>query len=495
MVRIGDVSKAYGVSNRTLRYWESAGLIKSTRLTNGYRYFNNDNIVKVKQIVLLRKLNLPLQDISQIFNSTELATIVKVLENHLYKTEQHIDYLKSIKLLLKKLIVIVDSKQSLSSAFNAIDTPNNVAFNELKNALQIALSERKLNLSNVYSSNDVRIVSISKMMVASYRVISKTPEQDCHQQLNKLIVKNNLHQQLGFRIYGYGFNNSEGKYGYEMWVTIAQDFEVKDPYIKKEVATGLYAAIPAYLPIVGERWDQLNSWVEESDIYKLDWRPKDNRHYLEQCIDCFSFNAEKNDANRQLDLLLPIVKINNQEQLSPQIHMQLEPQIVTLPTIILAGCLFEQKENTKLWSKKIPWYKLANSIYKAGDNCSAKIIAGNNTFSLVYGDSTTKAFYLNKNKAIVNSVFAAVQIKQSFKTYPNKLHEKELKGKSYLVFSTWIDPEKVGLKKLKSKQLYLAASEYCEANDCKVDFSYYLEREYRKDGKYVDKIEICIPLK
>ena len=60
MLRIGEAAKTYGISNRTLRYWEDAGVLKSTRAENGYRYYDNENVVRINQIVLLRKLKMPM---------------------------------------------------------------------------------------------------------------------------------------------------------------------------------------------------------------------------------------------------------------------------------------------------------------------------------------------------------------------------------------------------------------------------------------------------
>lgn len=497
MLRIGEAATACGVSNRTLRHWEAAGLLESHRMDNGYRYFDNKNMMRIKQIMLLRKLRLPIQDIQRIFVTGELSIVLEVLTRHVEETNQQADELKALGVVLKRLIEIVKSKQSLENVFQYLNIPDHAAALELRNALQRILSEREkaMRQHSSYSNNDIRIIHLPKMVVASYSVVSETPEKDCRDMLHTLVLEHALHEKSGFRHFGFGFNDDNKNYGYEMWVVIPDDFEVQEPLIKKVVTPGLYAALPAYLTIIGERWDQLSDWVEDNDTYRLDWRPDDNRHYLEECMDYFTFHGEEtSESQKQLDLLYPIAKISKDNQ-TIEVHRTLEPKRVWLPEIMLGGCTFPQKENTLLWHKKVPWYKLAQNIYQSGKDWMSRTKEGNNTFTLVYGDtSSDTAFYADGKRGKVDQCFAAVEMTKSFESYPGGLEERKLPELEYLVFSTWISPEHVGNIKLKSKELYMAASEYIANHHCKVDPHFCLEREYRKDGKMVDKIELYVPL-
>lgn len=52
-MRIGELAKATGASPRSLRHYEAAGLIRSARLPNGYRDYEND---QVGQVIVIRDL-------------------------------------------------------------------------------------------------------------------------------------------------------------------------------------------------------------------------------------------------------------------------------------------------------------------------------------------------------------------------------------------------------------------------------------------------------
>ena len=154
--------------------------------------------------------------------------------------------------------------------------------------------------------SNVRIVRLPAMTMAAYRAESATPEHDCAKVHDKFVLENNLHKRSGFR--HFGFNNpspGEGSpiYGYEMWVTIPDDFEVPAPLEKKQFGGGLYASVPTNMNEIGERWGQLYHWCENSNKYDVDF----SHQWLEECMDFKAFiSDEVDDSAKQLDLLHPI---------------------------------------------------------------------------------------------------------------------------------------------------------------------------------------------
>ncbi len=313
LVKIGEVASRYDISNRTLRYWEEAGILTSIRLENGYRYYDEANILKIRQIIMLRKLRLPIQDIQRIFVTSELSSVVGTLQRHLEDTKHETEELKALRVVLEHLIEVVKSRSNIFEVFECLDITDNSAVLELKNALQITLSER----DNIMSENssyskigNVRIVSLPKMIFACYRAESATPENDCGAVVNKLILENSLHEKYGFR--HFGFNNpspQEGSpiYGYEMWIAVPEDFVVPEPFYRKEFSGGLFASVTTQMTIIGERWRQLSDWVMNNQKYEMDWNPDADRICLEECIDYVGFYSDETDeSDKQLDLLTPI---------------------------------------------------------------------------------------------------------------------------------------------------------------------------------------------
>lgn len=506
LVKIGEVAEQFDISNRTLRYWEEEGILKSIRMENGYRYYDEDNMIRIKQILMLRKLKISIQGIQEIFVCNELHCAVNVLQHHLDETKHEAEELKALTIILERMIEILKSKDNLRDIFQYLNVPNNSAIMELKNALQITLSERDnsvLKKSNYNKIGDVRIVNLPRMTVASYCAISETPENDCSKVMDKLVKDFSLQCSSGFRHFGFnnpGPTSEKSQYGYEMWVVVPEDFKVPEPFIRKEFPGGLYAALPTYMPIIGERWGELYEWVQNNDNYEDDWNVEDMRNELEECIDYITFNSSDiPESEKQLDLLLPIKRINgakkNRKTIKDVMIFELEPKIVILPDITLGGCVFKQKDDAKLWKTYTPWYLLAQSIYKSGKDCMSHIKAGNNTFTLIYGEKINdKPFFLAGKQGVPKNVFCAVEIISSFESYPQGLEERKLTTKKYLVFSVSIPPEKATSKALPRQKLYNAATEYLLKHGLNVNRNFCLERDYRADGRKVDKVELYIPL-
>ncbi len=64
---ISQVSRDYGISTRMLRYFEQAGLILSLRKDNyAYRVYDQNAVNRLRQIIVLRKLRVPVKQIISI---------------------------------------------------------------------------------------------------------------------------------------------------------------------------------------------------------------------------------------------------------------------------------------------------------------------------------------------------------------------------------------------------------------------------------------------
>ena len=75
---ISKVSKIYGVSTRTLRYYEQLGLIKSSKLPDyAYRAYDEEAISRLRQILVLRKLRIPLKPYGQILETQDGSSLYR----------------------------------------------------------------------------------------------------------------------------------------------------------------------------------------------------------------------------------------------------------------------------------------------------------------------------------------------------------------------------------------------------------------------------------
>lgn len=98
---IKEIADLAGVTTRTLRYYDEIGLLSPSETgDNGYRYYDQESLLLLQQILFFRELDVPLKDIQQILNRPDF--------NLLEALEDHRTYLLKRSKRLKTLIETVD---------------------------------------------------------------------------------------------------------------------------------------------------------------------------------------------------------------------------------------------------------------------------------------------------------------------------------------------------------------------------------------------------
>ncbi|NTW39218.1 MAG: MerR family transcriptional regulator [Cellulomonadaceae bacterium] len=66
---IQEVARLTGTTSRTLRHYDAIGLLSPSRVgDNGYRWYDQDALVRLQRILLLRDLGLPLAQVRQVLD-------------------------------------------------------------------------------------------------------------------------------------------------------------------------------------------------------------------------------------------------------------------------------------------------------------------------------------------------------------------------------------------------------------------------------------------
>ncbi len=116
MFTVQQLSKLAGVTRRTLHYYDEIGLLKPSRVgDNGYRYYGEEALLRLQQIMLYRELDMPLEDIKKIMGRRDFD-VLSALESHkdelyhriarmermIQTVDDTIDYLKGNKKMSDK---------------------------------------------------------------------------------------------------------------------------------------------------------------------------------------------------------------------------------------------------------------------------------------------------------------------------------------------------------------------------------------------------------
>lgn len=110
---IGDIAKRLNISQRTVRYYEELGLIAAERSTGGYRVFNDTQVERLKIIISLKDIGMPLDEIKQLLQlrqhgATGCEAAPKILDCLHAKVDSMKATIKKYNSTIKELEDVID---------------------------------------------------------------------------------------------------------------------------------------------------------------------------------------------------------------------------------------------------------------------------------------------------------------------------------------------------------------------------------------------------
>ncbi|MHC1735141.1 MAG: MerR family transcriptional regulator [Erysipelotrichaceae bacterium] len=318
---IRDVSKQFDISTRTLRYYEEIGLLKSTRLDeSAYRFYDQEALRRLDQIVILKKLRFSLRDIHRLLSVKETQVAIEVVSDHLKTLDDETQALVSLRNLVEHFL---SELKRTGWTRTLEETQDGMRLESLRQPADPKETENRSPMAQLdeiskktQKHGPVRIVKLPPMRMAAYRApVGPAPEQEGWNQVNRLLLDPRLRAYPNLRI--FGFNNPSGRdeHGYEFWVSVPEDVEIVRPFKEIRFNGGLYAAHVTALHSIFETWMYLVAEIKKHPVYRLDpshiGQLDDIVHpHLEESIGEDILQADtssEEDMDRQLDLFLPIM--------------------------------------------------------------------------------------------------------------------------------------------------------------------------------------------
>lgn len=109
-LRVRDVAERFGVSKRTIKYYEEIGILKSHREEgSNYRVYDSAALERLEKILVLRRLNFSMNDIAQILDSNNIHSKI-IFEKKLADIRDEMNALKSLQSIVEGFLDISNSK-------------------------------------------------------------------------------------------------------------------------------------------------------------------------------------------------------------------------------------------------------------------------------------------------------------------------------------------------------------------------------------------------
>lgn len=325
---IRQISLDYGVSRRMLCYYEEIGLIKSSRKDGyAYRVYDENAIQRLQQIIILRKLQIPVKQIKDILNNQNAVEVIDIFKQNISQLDEEITALSTLKSILMRFVdelqekADVHLKLELLNDKTMLTIASTLSFS--KNKIKEKVSMEELNKANEklnkLEDKDVRIVYLPPMTVAAAYATGEGCEGKASDMITQFVNESGLLKiKPDARSFGFDCSKGAAVLGepsrvYEVWVSIPEDIDIPTPLVKRTFDGGLYAA-HVLRTWDFQDWRLLKEWVNASDKYDNDW---DSPRWIspetvagqgfEETLNFYNFIQKGSKMeDLQLDLLFPI---------------------------------------------------------------------------------------------------------------------------------------------------------------------------------------------
>lgn len=153
-LRVSDVATKFGISKRTIKYYEEIGILKSCREEgSNYRLYDSNSLDRLEKILILRRLDFSINDICQILDSDNKCA-QEIFQDKLESITDEIRVLTSLQNIVKSFLEMSSSE--------GIDNVN--IYQLLSEQIYIHKKvERVINMSNY--EGDILKVEIGRSII------------------------------------------------------------------------------------------------------------------------------------------------------------------------------------------------------------------------------------------------------------------------------------------------------------------------------------------
>ena len=112
-MKIKQVEELVGITRKNIRFYEDQGLLNVERAENGYREYHKEDVIRLQEIKLFRKMDISIEEMKLLFEKKKSLQIC--LEQHLKELEHRKEGLLKMQDMCERLILEHRSLESLNA--------------------------------------------------------------------------------------------------------------------------------------------------------------------------------------------------------------------------------------------------------------------------------------------------------------------------------------------------------------------------------------------
>ena len=299
LIRINEVVDTFGLSSRTLRYYEEKGLLWSHHPGNSaQRYYDAQALERLKQIIVLRKLQIPIKDICAIFESESTAMLIQAFVGKLESIDTEITVLSELRRLVddflhKMLMSGIKKISAITLLYEETEKrlahiPDNDAPADFETLSGISREAFRLN--------EVRIIRLPPMRMLTSRYKTGAIESLDGDKMQNLFAPYGFVPIPGMRDC---FFRQIPSGEWVMHIKIPDGYQNETPYTDETVG-GLYAVASTFFESLDDTFIHLREWVSNSTEFEPD------RQRFEMLEEILPWDIVELTDKFQQDVFIPI---------------------------------------------------------------------------------------------------------------------------------------------------------------------------------------------
>lgn len=152
----GQFAKKANVTARTIRYYDKIGILTPSFVgENGYRYYLEDDLLRLQKILMLKELGFSLEEIAPLLTDTNINEFQKNLELQIQLVETKIKHLEILKDTLYSTCKYVENNQvnwnKITELINLTNIDQKIV-EQYKSSFNLNV---RINLHNQFSTNPI----------------------------------------------------------------------------------------------------------------------------------------------------------------------------------------------------------------------------------------------------------------------------------------------------------------------------------------------------
>ena len=112
-MKIKQVEELVGITRKNIRFYEDQRLLNVARAENGYREYHQEDVIRLQEIKLFRKMDISIEEMKLLFEKKKSLQIC--LEQHLKELEHRKEGLLKMQDMCERLILEHRSLESLNA--------------------------------------------------------------------------------------------------------------------------------------------------------------------------------------------------------------------------------------------------------------------------------------------------------------------------------------------------------------------------------------------